>query len=136
MKSDRRLVTAAIEESLRVDAPTQLTARLATRDTEIAGVAIPAGAPLNICFGAAGRDPRRYPEPDCFDIDRGTTTHLSFGLGPHTCIGMHMARMEVDVALNAFLDRLPRLRLDPDFPPPQSRGCSFFSPPAVYVRWD
>jgi cytochrome P450 len=136
VRADRGLVPVAIEESLRIDAPTQITARLCMRTQEVGGVEIPEGAPLLMVLAAGNRDPRRFADPDDFNLDRGPSAHLGFGLGPHMCIGMHMARMEVDVALNAFLNRMPKLRLDPDYPPPQGRGTVFFSPATVRVRWD
>jgi cytochrome P450 len=63
---------------------------------------------------AANRDPAHYPDPDRFDPTRKTFAHLTFGAGPHGCLGMPLARMETMVAINALLDRLPDLHLGPD----------------------
>ncbi len=135
LRSDRSRMGWAIEEALRLEAPTQYVWRLCVRDTELNGTKIPAGSPIGVCLAAANRDPARFTDPERFDITR-STPHLSFGLGPHMCLGMHMARMEVAVAIDAFLDHMPNLRLDPDFAPPHTRGISFCSPAAVHARWD
>jgi cytochrome P450 len=133
---DRSLVPAAVEEGLRWEPPFLFVLRQATRDTHFGSVSIPEGALLNVCVGAANRDEQRYPGPDRFDIGRDLRQHLTFGFGPHMCIGMHLARMETRVALNALLDRLPTIRLDPDFDPPYVQGTALRSPPALHVRFD
>ena len=99
------------------------------------GVAIPAGAIVSVCVGAANRDEAVYNEPDRFDILRAPRQHVTFGWGPHMCLGMHLARMETAVAMNALLDRLPNLRLDDDFDAPFVQGTAFRSPPALHVRF-
>ena len=89
--------------------------RLATRDTEVGGVAIPAGSTVMLMLAAANREEDRWDEPDEFDLARDEPKpHIAFGQGPHMCLGMHLARMEMRVALNIVLDRLPGLRLDPN----------------------
>jgi cytochrome P450 len=89
-----------------------------------------------VSLGAANRDPGRYPDPDSFDVFREDKQHLSFGDGVHKCLGMHLARMEMRVLLNAVLDRLPGLRLDPDAEDPHIHGLIFRSPPNLPVRFD
>jgi cytochrome P450 len=133
---DRQLIGTAIDEALRWESPTQFTYRIATRDVEIAGVEVPAGAGLNLCIGAANRDPAKFPDPDRFDLTRSTRGHLAFGQGVHMCIGQHLARTEVRLAADALLDRLPGLRIDPDAGPPVVRGSTFRWPPQVRVVWD
>jgi cytochrome P450 len=88
--------------------------------------------------GSANRDPARFADPDRFDIFRKTTTsrHMGFGYGPHVCIGQHLARLEITRALNAMLDRLPNLRLDPDMPPPRIYGVNMRHPEHIHVRFD
>ena len=87
--------------------------RLATEDTVLAGVEIKAGCPVLVNAGAANRDPAEWSEPDTFDITRAhPDRHLTFGFGKHHCMGVHLARMELDVMLNAVLDRLPDLHLE------------------------
>jgi cytochrome P450 len=103
------------------------------RDTELGGVPIKAGSGVTPMLGAANRDESRYPDPDRFDIFRDPKQHISFGNGPHMCLGMHLARMETRVALNALLDRLPNLRLDPAGDDPHIHGQIFRSPTSLPV---
>ena len=136
VRSDRSLMPQTIEESLRFETPLLNITRLATKDTEIDGVPIPAGSTVMLMLAAANREETRYPEPDAdrFDIGRSDPKpHISFGQGPHVCLGMHLARMEMRVALNLLFDRLPKLRLDPDADDPHIRGQVFRSPTSIPV---
>jgi cytochrome P450 len=133
---DRSLLPQAIEEGLRWEPPILFIMRRATRDTEVDGVPIPAGAIVNVCVGSANRDQFRYRDPDRFDIFRDPQQHMTFGFGPHMCLGMHLARMETRIALSALLDRLPNVRLDPDHQPAYIQGVAFRSPAALHVRFD
>lgn len=113
LRADRSLAFNAIEESLRMEQPLVAWGRLASEDTEVGGVVIGAGCPVLVNAGSANRDPAEWPEPDTFDIMRPhPDRHLTFGFGKHHCMGVHLARMELDVMLHAVLDRLPDLRLD------------------------
>ena len=114
VRRDRSLVPKAIEEGLRWEPPLIFFGRTATVDTEIAGCPVAAGTAVNVCVAAANRTPDRWPEPDEFDILRPTLAHMSFGQGNHICLGIHFARMELRVALELILDKLPGLRLDPE----------------------
>ena len=97
-------------------------------------MAIPAGSTVMLMLAAANRDEERYDEPDRFDIFRpNPKPHVSFGQGPHACLGTHLARIEMRVALNLLLDRLPNLRLDPDGDDPHIRGQVFRSPTSLPV---
>ena len=136
VRADRSLVPQAIEEALRWESPLLTVARVATEDVELAGVKIPEGGFVAVSLGAANRDPARYSDPDAFDIFRDPTQHISFGDGPHRCLGMHLARLETSVLLNAVLDRLPNLRLDPAAEDPHIHGLIFRSPPDLPVRFD
>jgi cytochrome P450 len=133
---DPELRAAAIEEGLRWETPVVMIPRQAVRDTQVGGVDIPVGALVNIFLGSANRDAAEYEEPDRFDVHRTPAPHLSFGSGPHMCLGMHLARMETRVALDATLERLPDLRLDPDAPRPRVVGTAFRSPDALPVRFE
>jgi cytochrome P450 len=134
VRADRSRMAQAIEESLRFETPLLNITRLATKDTELDGVPIPAGSTVMLMLAAANREETRYPEPDRFDIGRAEAKpHISFGHGPHICLGMHLARMEMRVALNLLFDRLPGLRLDPDAEDPHIRGQVFRSPTAIPV---
>lgn len=134
VRSDRELIPQAIEESLRVETPLLNITRLATKDAEVGGVPIPAGSTVMLMLAAANRDEARYPAPDDYDIlRRDPKPHISFGHGPHACLGTHLARLEMRVALNLLLDRLPNLRLDPDGDDPHIRGQVFRSPTSLPV---
>ena len=133
VRADRDLLRGAIEEALRWEPPISTVVRVATRDCELGGVAIGAGTNVGVSVAAANRDPKRYPDPDRFDPTRTNIAHLTFGAGPHVCLGMHLARMETAVAIDALLDRIPRLRLDPDAAPPSIVGVAFRSPAALPV---
>jgi cytochrome P450 len=134
VRADRDLVPQTIEESLRLETPLLNITRLATRDTEVSGVPVPAGSTVMLMLAAANRDETRYVEPDQFDIHReNPKPHISFGHGPHACLGTHLARLEMRVAVNLLLDRLPNLRLDPAGDDPHIRGQVFRSPTSLPV---
>jgi cytochrome P450 len=133
VRSDRSLIPQAIEEAVRWEAPLLTITRVATRDSVLAGVPIPAGSTVMPLLGAANRDGDRYPDPDRFDIFRAPKTHISWGDGVHLCLGMHLARLEMRVALEQMLDRLPDLRLDPEGKDPHIRGQVFRSPTSLPV---
>ena len=114
VRDDRQLVRAAIEESVRWAPTDPMFSRHVTRDTEFFGRDLPRGSVLHLCLGAANRDPARWERPDEYDITRPPKPTLAFGSGPHVCLGMHVARAEMNVGINALLDRLPNVRLDPD----------------------
>jgi cytochrome P450 len=107
VKADPSLIPQVLEESLRLDPPVQLLMRLATLDTEIGGVAIPAGSMVMPLLASANRDESVFPDPDRFDIDRDTTGHVAFGWGNHFCLGAALARLEGRVALETLLERIP-----------------------------
>ncbi len=109
LREDRSLVETVIEETLRYESPVQQLLRVATHDVEIAGVKIPEGEMVAVFFGAANRDPREFPNPDEFRLDRDLRSQVSFGMGIHYCLGAPLARAEARISLNAFLDRFPAL---------------------------
>lgn len=133
VRADRSLLPQAIEEAVRWEPPLLTITRVATRDTELAGVPIPAGSSVMPMLGSANRQEDRYPDPDRFDIFRPARAHIGFGHGVHVCLGMHLARLEMRVALNLLFDRLPNLRLDPDGNDPHIRGQVFRSPTSLPV---
>lgn len=122
VKSDRKLIDKAITEAARWNPTDPVFYRLTEKDSALGGVEIPAGSIVELCYGAANRDPARYPDPDAFRLDRPSGRHFAFGGGVHTCLGMFVAQQEMSVALNALADRMPALRLDPDVPPPVITG--------------
>jgi cytochrome P450 len=107
--SNPQLMSAAVEEILRFEAPVQYTvARTAATDIEIGGIRIRRGEPVTVVLGAACRDPRRYPDPDRFDVSRPSTGDtLVFGKGIHFCLGVHLARLTLRIAFSKLLTRLP-----------------------------
>ncbi|WNG93652.1 cytochrome P450 [Mycobacterium sp. ITM-2016-00318] len=135
VRSDRNIMRGAIEEALRWEPPISTVVRVAKRDCELGGIAIPKGTNVSVSVAAANRDPAHYPNPDQFDPTRKTFGHLTFGAGAHVCLGMPLARMETMVAINALLDRLPDLHLDPTAPEPVINGVAFRSPAALPVEY-
>ena len=101
------------------------------RGRVIRGVTIPADEIVSVVVASANRDEEHYEHPDVFDLDRRADDHLAFGFGRHHCLGYHLARLEARLALNAMLDRLPNLRLDPSAPPPTITGLAFRSPKSL-----
>ncbi len=107
------LIPTAVEEFLRYVTPIQLLARNTTRDVELGGRLIPEGDVVALGFGAANHDPAVFPEPERCMLDRTPNRHLTFGAGPHLCIGAPVARLEMAVTLQEFLRRIPSYRLAP-----------------------
>ena len=101
----------AAEEAIRLDPPTAWIPRINPRDLVWHGIEIPAHAGLLLGVMAANRDPAVFPDPDRFDVTRHPTSVMTFGFGVHFCLGAHLARAEIDVALRVILERLPNLRL-------------------------
>ena len=123
----------AIEESLRLEPAAASVDRYATRDVELGPASIERGELVTVSLTAANRDPGTFDDPDRFSIERpNAKLQLAFAQGPHVCLGMHLARLEARVALDAVLARLPGLRLDPSARP-AVRGLVFRKPDAVPV---
>ena len=114
LESDETSVQSAVEEMLRYDAPTQRAHRLATQDVKLRGRTIRKGDFVQAVLGSANRDPEQLPEPDRFDIARAENKHLSFGGGPHYCIGAPLSRLEAQIAIPTLMRRLPNLRPSTD----------------------
>jgi cytochrome P450 len=136
VRANRELVPAAIEEGLRWNAPVMAIFRTPTREVEFGGHVLQPGDCLDVLLGSANRDESVFENPDSFNVHRKPRRSNAFGFGPHVCIGQHLARLEVGVAINAILDRLPNLRLDPDYPPPEVVGIGTRGPKALHVRFD
>jgi 4-methoxybenzoate monooxygenase (O-demethylating) len=112
LRADPSLARPAFEETIRIETPVQVFSRTATRDTEIGGTGIAKDERVMIFFGAANRDPRRWENPDRFDITRKASGHLAFGLGIHGCVGKPVARIEGEVVLGALARRVGRIELN------------------------
>jgi cytochrome P450 len=111
VKADHSLVTPLLEETLRYDGPIHTLFRVTTKKVEVGGLEIPARTPVCVANGAANRDPRKFPDPDRFDIRRDNDDQLGFGEGIHFCVGASPARVEARVAVQRVLERFPRIRL-------------------------
>jgi cytochrome P450 len=114
LAADPTLVPNAVEELLRYEAPSPVQGRWTGRDVELHGTTIPEGAKVLLITGSAGRDERKYPDPDRFDVRRRFDHHVSFGYGVHFCLGASLARMEGRVALQETLRRHPTWEVDRD----------------------
>jgi cytochrome P450 len=133
LRADRSLMTGAVEEAIRWESPLLITSRRSTRDSEVAGVEIPADSNVIAHVGSANHDETRWDDAEEFDIRREPQPQIAFGVGPHMCLGMHLARLELKVVVNRLLDRLPNLRLDPDGDDPHIHGERFRSPTSLPV---
>ncbi len=107
----------AVEELIRFDGPLQLFERWVLEEVEVGGRQVEVGEKLGFLFGSANRDPRQYPEPNVFDVARNDATHVGFGGGTHYCLGAPLARLEVEVALSALIERCPELVITVARPP-------------------
>ncbi|WP_234788715.1 cytochrome P450 [Mycolicibacterium iranicum] len=132
--ADHELIGAAIEEGLRYETPLTTVQRFATEDAEIDGVSIPAGSVIDVCIGSANRDAARWERAEEFDIFRKRLPHISFAAGEHTCMGLHLARMETRVAVETLLTRLSDIQLITD-EDPHIHGQPFRSPTALPVTF-
>ncbi|HEV7167573.1 MAG TPA: cytochrome P450 [Micrococcaceae bacterium] len=111
VRQDPSLVSAAFAEVLRYWMPVHAWGRKTTRDVEIDGTLVPAGAQIAILFGAGNRDERHYADADSFDVLRNPVDHLSFGYGPHGCAGQGLARMEGHAIIAALAKHVQSFRL-------------------------
>jgi cytochrome P450 len=109
LRAEPGLVRQVLDEALRFDSPSVFTFRTSSAAAEIAGIAIPENQKLLVSFGAANRDPRRWPDPDRFDIDRRPTGHVAFGSGIHACVGQVIARAESETLLEELVRRVRQL---------------------------
>jgi fatty acid omega-hydroxylase len=136
LRSRPELIPAAIEEVLRLESAVQFfPSRSALADIEIGGTVIPKGSPVQLVYGAANRDPTRFPNPNKFDPERKDNETLAWGSGIHTCFGGPLARLEVNLALEAFLRRVENPRLVAD--PPEYRQSNVFRGPRhLFVDYD
>lgn len=115
LREDEELLPTAVEEMLRLSSPVQLFGRNTTRDVELHGETIPAGAVIAAGLGSANTDPEVFPEPYEMQLDRKPNRHLTFGVGPHNCVGAPIARLEMELLLSEVARRYSEIRIaDPD----------------------
>jgi cytochrome P450 len=135
VRADRSLAANAVEESLRMEPAASRVDRYATTDIDLAGAPIRRGDLVIVSLTAANRDQATFPEPDTYDVSRpNARSHLAFAQGPHACIGIHLARLETQFALEATLEEWPRFALAPGSTSPT--GVIFRKPRSLPVRWD
>lgn len=135
VQADPVLIGQAIEEGLRYETPLTTVQRFTTEDTELQGIEIPARSVIGVCIGSANRDERRWERSEEFDIFRKHMPHISFAAGEHTCLGLHLARLETRVALECLLNRLTNISLV-TADDPHIHGQPFRSPTALPVTFD
>jgi cytochrome P450 len=113
VRHDPSLIPGAINEILRMEAPIQGFSRYVARDYDLDGVSLPEGSRAIVFYGAANRDPRQFPHPDRFDIRRDNAgRHMAFGSGPHTCLGMNLARLEMGALFMALARKVKRFHIE------------------------
>jgi cytochrome P450 len=122
LRADPALLKGFVEEVLRLESPSQGFFRYALRDAELRGVKIPQGSLVHLRFAAANRDPEQFPNPDALDLRRRNPgAHMAFSQGEHHCLGAPLARLELQLAFRALLERLDGLHLSPGHGPPRHR---------------
>lgn len=135
LRADRSLGAAAVDESLRLEPAAARVDRYSTEDVELGGASIRKGDLVIVSLSAANRDPATFSDPDLFDLSRtNTRSHVAFAQGPHACVGIHLARLETQAALEAVLDGWPGVAIEADADAPS--GVIFRKPRALPVRWD
>ena len=135
-RSEPALIPPLIEETLRWETSVTMVNRETTEDVELDGVLIPAGSSVVCALGSANHDESRYQAGDSWDAGREKQAHLAFGTGRHQCLGMHLARLELRVGLEAVLEGLPGLRLEPEAGLPAVEGMAFRGPASLPVVFD
>jgi cytochrome P450 len=133
LREDPTLIPQAVEESLRMHGIITRVARKVTSDVTIGTCTLRAGEMISMAPAAAGRDPQRFAEPTRFDLHRAPNTNLAFGAGPHRCLGLHLARLEMTVALDTWLARVPTFSLV-GAPGPVVGGI--LCPTSIELEWD
>ena len=134
---NRSLIPEVIEETLRWETSVTQVSRVATRDAEVAQCPISAGSPVGVITASANHDESRWDAPDEWRLGRPVQHHLAFGTGPHQCLGMHLARLELRIGLDTILDRLLNLRLDEERTADAIvEGYAFRGPRALPVLFD
>lgn len=111
LRSNPGLNRVAFDEALRWESPVQQMFRETSEDISFEGHTIPAESRVMMCFGAANRDPRRWEDPEKFDLSRDPSGHLAFGMGIHRCVGQHAARLQATCLLEQLIPRVERIEV-------------------------
>ncbi len=135
LRADRSLIPKAIDEAVRFEPVATYKVREVMADVEFRGVKIPKGSVVSCCAASGNRDEEVFEDSETFDINRKSRASFGFGFGTHACIGLLVAKSEIDVAVNAILDLMPDIRFDPDKPRPKFKGIQLRGPDAVHVVW-
>jgi len=134
--AEPQLLPKVLNEVMRWLSPVQSATRHVVNDTELGGVQFRVGDTVNCMLGAANHDPAMFPDPQRFDPDRNNLQrHFGFALGTHHCLGLHLARLEAEVAITKLMQRLPGYRFDPKHPV-EVRGYEFRQPHHLHFRWE
>jgi cytochrome P450 len=112
LRQDPALARVAFDEAVRWESPVQTFFRTATTDVRVGGAVIPEGHKILMFLAAANRDPRRWVDPDAFDLSRDPSGHVGFGMGIHQCVGQHVARLEAATLMTALARRVRTIELD------------------------
>jgi hypothetical protein len=135
--ADSGLIPKALEEVLRFESPQTSWRRVATRDTRIGDIEIPAGTRIFLSLGAANHEKSVFPSPSDFDMNRPNAgKHISFGHGIHFCLGARLARLEGQITIESLTERIPGLRLVAGQALRYSPNITFRGPRELYVEWD
>ena len=135
LMAEPALIPTAIEEFLRFMSPIQLLGRSTVQPVQVGGIEIPAGQTVAMGYGAANVDDEIFEQPEQCIIDRRPNPHIAFGTGPHSCIGAHLARLEMRVAIEEIFRRMPDYRLEDGTPPeytPHGDLRGFWALPVVF----
>ena len=109
--ADPSLIPAAVVEAVRIASPIRGFTRSVARDTDVHGATLRKGSRLALLYGAANMDPEQFPDPERFDLTRGAGGNLGWGNGPHTCVGIHLAKLEMQALLRAMVPRVQRIEV-------------------------
>lgn len=134
LRQDPALIPAAVVEAVRMSSPVRCFTRRVSQDTEVGGVSLRAGDRVAMLFGSANMDERRYPAPTRFDLDRPPGGNLGWGNGPHTCIGIHLAKLEMQALLRALVAHVETIETIED--PPRIRNNTLQGVASLPVRLD
>jgi cytochrome P450 len=134
IRADPELIGAAVVEAVRLASPIRGFTRQLSRDAEMGEVTLSAGERVVLLFGAANLDERRYPEPERFDLERPPGGHLGWGHGPHTCVGIHLAKLEMAALLRALAAQVETIELTG--PPTRIRNNTLQGFGSLPVRLD